>query len=205
MQRVRPLDRHPPTHKRTSPGAALDDLKFIRETMERSQAFTALPGRGGVLIGVTAFVAAWVASRQTQDATWIMVWMTEALVAASIGLISLARKANRSGLSLSRGPGRRFLLGMGPALLTGLMLTISLHSAGNFDVIPGMWLLLYGAAIIAAGTFSVPAVPLMGACFMALGMVATLGPEAWYNECMALGFGGLHLGFGLLIARRYGG
>ena len=205
MQRVRPTDRHPPSHRRTSSGAALDDLKFIRETMERSQAFTALPGRGGVLIGATALIASIVASRQTQDAAWIMVWIIEAMVAACIALISLAKKAHNSGLSLSRGPGRRFLLSMGPAIFAGFLLTASLHGAGHFDSIPGMWLLLYGAAIIAAGTFSVPAVPTMGACFMALGMVATFGPEVWFNECMALGFGGLHIGFGILIARRYGG
>lgn len=173
--------------------------------MEKSQAFTALPGRGGIAIGLTAVVAAWVASQQTEDAAWIMVWMIEALLAGSIALFSLAQKARRSGLSLARGPGRRFLLGMGPAVLTGVLMTVSLHGAGQFDLIPGAWLLLYGAAIIAAGTFSVPAVPLMGACFMVLGTVATLGPEAWFNECMALGFGGLHIGFGWLIARKYGG
>jgi hypothetical protein len=205
MQRARPQDRHPPQHKRSSPGAALDDLKFIRETMERSQAFTALPGWGGVAIGITAVVAAWIASVQTEDSAWIMAWIVEAMVAASIAVISLTKKAHRSGLSLSRGPGRRFLLGMGPAMFAGFLLTISLHGAGHFDAIPGMWLLLYGAAVIAAGTFSVPAVPIMGACFMALGMVASFGPEVWFNECMVCGFGGLHIGFGFLIARRYGG
>ncbi len=170
--------------------------------MERSGSFTAIPGRGLMVIGGSAIVAAVLASGRADDVSWLMVWFAEAVFAVVVGLVCLKRKA---GDSLARGPGRRFLLGLGPAVLAGAVLTPALFQAGLFDLIPGSWLLLYGAAVVAAGMFSVPAIPVMGMGFMLLGAAATFSPAAWLNEYMALGFGGLHLVFGFLIARRYGG
>ena len=71
--------------------------------------------------------------------------------------------------------------------------------------LPGCWLLLYGAAAATGGAFSVRIVPILGLCFMALGVVAFAVPAAWGHWFMAAGFGGLHIGFGLVIARKYGG
>lgn len=184
---------------------AMDNLRFIRETMERAASFTAVPGWGGVAIGVTALVTAGVAARQPWPLGWGQAWLFEAVVAGVIGFATLLRKARRSDTSLFRGPGRRFTLGFLPAVLVGGVLTLALWQAGDFPVIPGLWLLLYGVAVLSAGAFSVRIVPLLGLCFVAMGICALFTPAAWRDFWMAAGFGGLHVVFGLIIAWRHGG
>ena len=173
--------------------------------MERAGSFTAVPGWGGVAVGATALAAAWFATRQTSDAAWLALWLGEAVLAATLGSIATVRKARAGGLSLLRGAGRKFLFGLGPPILAGGVLTLALVRLGATHALPGTWLLMYGVGTVAAGTFSVRVVPIMGLCFMLLGMATLLAPPAWGNACMALGFGGLHVVFGILIARRYGG
>lgn len=204
MQRTHRILRHPPG-SRAIDRAAMENLRYIRETMDRSRPFTGVPGWGGVAMGATALIAAWIASHQTSEVVWMGVWFAEAVVALSLGAAAMVLKARRFRVSLLRGPGRRFLLGLGPSILTGAILTVALYQAGDLELLPGMWLLLYGAGVVTAGASSVRVVPLMGLCFMMLGAAACFTPAAWFNECMALGFGGLHVVFGFLIARRYGG
>jgi hypothetical protein len=182
-----------------------DDLRFIRDTMERSSAFTAVSGWGHVLLGLTAVSAAWLATRQLSPFAWLRVWLAEGLVGVSIGLLSCAWKANRRGLPLFSGPARKVALGFAPPLVAGAFLTFLLVRAGQSSALPATWLLLYGAGTITGGAFSVAIVPVMGVCFMLLGGLATLAPAAWGNWFLAAGFGGLHIAFGFLIARRHGG
>jgi hypothetical protein len=184
---------------------AMDNLRFIRETMERAGSFTVVSGWGQVAVGVTALIAALVASFESDVNRWIGIWSLEAIVAVGIGGLTVARKAYAAGLPLRSGPGRKLALSMAPSLLTGAMLTAALFEAGLLSPLPGMWLLLYGTGVIAAGVFSVRIVPVMGLTFMLLGTFTLLAPDSWGNALMGLGFGGLHILFGLLIAWRYGG
>ncbi len=184
---------------------AMDNLQFIRETMERAGSFTAVPGWGAVAVGLTAVAAAAVAGAQPSLERWLVVWLVEGAVAIVVGAWTLRRKAARAGVPLLSGPGRRFALNLVPALLVGALLTLVLYRGGLAQAIPGVWLLLYGTGVLAAGTFSIPAVPVLGLCFMALGAAALFTPAAWNDWLMAGGFGGLHLLFGTIIARRYGG
>ena len=182
-----------------------DDLRFIRDTMERSSAFTAVSGWGAVLLGCSALAAAALAARQLTPFGWLRIWLAEGLLAVAIGLLACTWKANRRGLPLFSGPARKVALGLAPPLVAGAFLTFLLFRAGLVSALPATWLLLYGAGIITGGAFSVPIVPVMGVSFMLLGGLAVLGPSAWGNWFLASGFGGLHIIFGFLIARRHGG
>ena len=184
---------------------AMDNLRFIRDTMERAGSFTAVPGWGQVAIGMTAFAAAWLAAQQPTPLAWLVVWLAEGLLGLAIGALTLARKARAVNSSLLTGPGRRFGLSFLPPMVVGGLLTFALYFAGMQRLIPATWLLLYGTGIITGGAFSVRIVPVMGMAFLALGTAALLAPAAWGDWLLAAGFGGLHIAFGIAIARRYGG
>jgi hypothetical protein len=184
---------------------AADHLRYIRETMERAAEFTAVPGWGGVTMGLTALAAAALASRQSSPRGWVAVWLAEAFVAVAIAAPAAATKARRANSSLFSGPGRKFVLSFAPPIVVGGLLTLALLQAGAFGMLPAVWLLLYGTAIVTGGAFSVRAVPIMGLCLMGLGAVALVAPQSWGNLFMAAGFGVVHIAFGVWIALRYGG
>ncbi len=184
---------------------ALDNLRYIRQTMERAASFTAVPGWGLAVVGATALGAALLAARQPTPELWLATWLGEAVVALAIGGTAMVRKAFAVHDPLLSGPGRRFGLSFLPPMVVGGLLTAALWRAGLWHALPGTWLLLYGAGFVTGGAFSVRIVPVMGLCFMVVGSVALLGPAAWGNWWMAAGFGGLHLAFGAIIARRHGG
>lgn len=185
---------------------AMDNLRFIRETMERASAFTGISGWGQVAIGVTALVAAPLSAQQiTFSKSWLMVWVGEAVVSLLIAGWSIDRKARAAQMPLLAGPGRKVAFSLSPPLLVGGLLTVVLYRAGLTNAIPGVWLLLYGTGVVTGGMFSVTIVPIMGICFMTLGAAALFMPPAFANWLLAAGFGGLHIVFGIVIARRYGG
>ncbi len=184
---------------------ALNDLRYIRQTMESAASFTAVPGWGGVAVGATALAAAALAASRDSSQAWLAVWLGEAALAAVVGIWAMVHKARAVGVSLRRGSGRKFLFGLCPPLVAGGCLTLALMRSGDTAAMPGTWLLLYGVATLTAGTFSVRVIPVMGLCFMLLGATALLTPAAWGDALMALGFGGLHVVFGVWIARRHGG
>ena len=197
--------------RRARPGAraldarAAENLRFIRETMERSASFTAVPGIGGMAMGASAVAAAWIASRQATSDAWLSTWLVEALAAVLIGALTVNQKARAAGQPLLTGAGRKFALSLSPPLVAGALLTVPLYQSGHISVLPGLWLLLYGAGIVTAGAFSVRVVPVMGLCLMAVGAVALFLPRAWADVSMAAGFGGVQILFGAFIARRFGG
>jgi branched-subunit amino acid transport protein len=183
---------------------ARENLSFIRNTMERATAFTGVPGWGGVWMGATALVAAGIAREASSTRGWLGVWLAEGVLAFLIGAWSLGRKSRRLQGSVLARPARQFLLSFAPPVLVGALLTAVLFGAGHAELLPGVWLLLYGAGVVTGGAFSVRAVPLMGLLLMGVGAVALFWP-AWGNLAMAAGFGLVQVGFGWYIARRHGG
>ncbi len=183
---------------------AMDNLRFIRKTMENAGSFTAVPGWGLAGMGVVGAAAA-VLSLGTAPEYWLRIWLLAAVGAIAIGGITMAKKARAASDSLLRGPGRKFALSLSPPMVAGAVLTGVLYRADLTDPIMGLWLLLYGVGVTTAGAFSIRIVPVMGMSFMLVGMAALFTPAGWGNVWAGIGFGGLHLVAGLLIARRYGG
>jgi hypothetical protein len=205
MATVTPLHRPDPDPPIELQDRALDNLQYIRRTMESSGQFTAVSGVGGLALGAIGIVAAVVGMRQATPGAWIVTWLAAATVGIPACGWAVFRKARAAGVPIFQGPGRKFVLGLAPALGAGMVLTLVLWQEGLSGLLPGTWLLLYGVGVVTAGTFSVRVIPLLGLSFMVLGVVALLAPVTWGNTLLGLGFGGLHLGFGALIARRYGG
>jgi hypothetical protein len=204
MERMRLVQQDqsepPALHER-----AMDNLRYIRETMERATAFTAISGWGEVAIGATALLASVIAARQATITMWLAVWVVEGTISLLIAGWSMDRKARKVQMPLVTGPGRKAVFSLSPPMIAGGLLTIVLYRAGLTNAIPGVWLLLYGTGVITGGMFSVGVVPIMGICFMALGAAALFAPPEFANWFMAAGFGVLHIVFGVIIARKYGG
>jgi hypothetical protein len=185
---------------------AMDDIRYIRDAMSRATEFTAVPGWGGVVMGLTAIVTAVVSGPPDGSRRWLVIWLAEGGVATAIALMTMTVKARRIGAPLSSAaPAHRFALAYMPPLVAGAVLTAAFAALGQTPRLPGCWLLLYGTAAATGGAFSVRVVPLMGIGFMALGAIAFAVPAEWGHWLMAAGFGGLHMVFGCVIARKYGG
>ncbi len=186
-------------------GRAMDNLQFIRETMERSTHFTAVPGYGGIFMGLTAIAASVVANNQAHVKDWLIVWIAEAVLAFAIGLFAMWQKSKIANMPLNSAPAKKFAKSFLPPLICGVVLTFGLWRFGFFEPMIPAWLLLYGAAVICGGAFSVRVIPVMGWCFVALGAIAFLLPAGYGNSVMGFGFGILHIVFGFIIARKFGG
>ncbi len=184
---------------------AMDNLRYIRGMMERAATFTAVSGWGQIVIGVTAIGAALIASRQTLPLAWAATWLAEAGIAGGISVASMTLKAHAANMPMISGPMRKLILILSPPIIVGAVLTAVLAQRGSFELLPGVWMLLYGAAVVSAGTYSVRSVPVMGAAFMLSGAITLVSPHAWATGLMIAAFGGLHILFGAWIAWRHGG
>ncbi len=184
---------------------AIDNLQFIRETMERSAVFTSVPGYGGTLMGATAIAAAYFANSQPNLKDWLTIWLVEAALAFAIGILAMWQKSKIGNVSLVSAPAKKFAMSFAPPLICGVFITLGLWRYGHFEAMIPVWILCYGAAIVCGGTFSVKIVPILGWCFIALGAVAFFLPAGFGNLMMALTFGILHIVFGIIIARKFGG
>src|SRR5579884_3107053 len=152
MASVQPLRKSKPV---PIDARARDNLRYIRETMERAGSFTAVPGWGGVAMGATALAAAGIASHAASRGAWLACWLIEGAVAIALGVLAMERKARAAGLPLWSAPVRKFVFSFFPPLIAGAALTVVLWQTGAFPAIPGLWLMLYGAGVTAGGAFSV--------------------------------------------------
>jgi hypothetical protein len=183
---------------------ALGTLNYIRASIEAAGSF-AVPGSAGVAMGAAGVLATMVASIPQVAPHWLPVWLLAAMVAACSGVILVARQPAR-GSTLYSGPARKFVLSLCPALLAGAVLTVVLYQSAHIQLIPGMWLLLYGCAVLSASMMStasiVPLIATMGGLFIVLALVAFRVPPGWHNFVLGVGFGALHLAFGVAIGRK---
>lgn len=204
MAMISPLPPTPPEPPALG-SRAEENLRFIRDTMERAATFTAVSGWAEIGIGLLALGASVLAARQTGVESWLAVWIVTAAISLAVGAWAISRKARAAGLRVLAAPVRLRAVSFAVPVVAAALLTLVLYRADAAEVIPGMWLLLYGAALITGGMLSVRVLPVMGLCFMAMGTAALATPVSWDTWWMAAGFGGLHILFGAVIVRRHGG
>ncbi len=184
---------------------AQENLRFIREAMEGASSFTAVSGWGLVAIGLLGCLGFVVSRPFEGTATWVFLWLWIAALAVMTGAVSIVLKARRRKTNLFSAAARKFLLNLAPPLVAALLLTMVLLRIGEIPILSGLWLLLYGAGVLTGGSASVRSVPVMGLCFFVMGAAALIVPTAVTPWLVLAGFGGLHIGFGLYIARRHHG
>jgi hypothetical protein len=184
---------------------AAESLAYIRHTMARSASFTAVPGWGGMGMGVVGVAAGIIGARLSDDMTWLALWLGAAAVSVPIGFVAMIAKAHRHAVPLWSPAGRRFAQAFLPALLAAAILTVLLVREGHVELLPPTWLLLYGAGVMAGAASSVPVLSVIGIAFIVCGAGAALTAPAWGNLWLGTGFGALHIVFGFVIARKHGG
>ena len=180
---------------------AVATLRYIRASMDAA-ASVAVPGSAGIAMGSIGVLATVVSSTSGLRDYWIGVWLIAAAIGGGVGFVLMTRPASLRGLSLYGTPLRKFALGLFPALIGGAAMTAVHWSNGNTHAIPGTWLLFYGCALISASVSATRMIAFMGACFVALGLVALLAPDRLQMLLLGAGFGGLHVLFGVLIGRK---
>jgi len=184
---------------------AIENLEYIRGTMERSTEFTAVPGYGGALMGLTAIGTAVIASMQASVQLRLVTWLTDALLAFMIGVLAVWQKSRAADTPFDSLPARKFALGFAPPVIAAVILTGALVLQGSYGFLPAVWITCYGAAVVTGGAFSVRPVQVMGWTFLAAGAVTAFLPQNLGNVMMGVCFGAVHLAFGILIGRKYGG
>jgi hypothetical protein len=202
---VRPLRPAPQPESPALHARAMDNLAFIRNTMEAAGSFTAVSGWGMVAVGILAIAVATVAGMQSSEIASLQIWLASAVLSPLIMLWAIVHKARNAKMPLLSGPARKFVLSFSPPMVVGALLTLVLYRQGLVEIIPGVWLLLYGTAVVAGGAFSVQIVPVMGLCFMVAGVIALFTPVAWNDWIMCSAFGCMNILFVIPIARRHGG
>lgn len=159
----------------------------------------------GIVMGIIGILAAILVSLPRWAPHWLGIWLLAAAVALLLGGALVARQIAKRGHTRYLGPARKFLLCLCPALLAGAVLTWVLSTAGMTSVIPGMWLLLYGCAVLSASTATITGIArligIMGALFVVLGSMTFALPAVTHTLMLGLGFGAMHIVFGILIGR----
>jgi hypothetical protein len=184
---------------------AINNIQFIRDTMERASSFTAVPGWGMVAMGTSAFVAAYIASTRSSLNEWLLIWLVDAFIAIIIGSVAMVYKSYKADDTLFSKAGWRFILNLFVPIVAGIPITMVFYQQDLIHYLPGLWLLLYGTGVVTGGAFSVRVIPIMGFCYIVIGTYTLFASPAWGNYLLAIGFGGIHIIFGLIVARRHGG
>lgn len=201
-------------------GASLDEardhLRVIRQTMERSTQYSTLSGWSGILIGIVAIVGVYltrsmlggqpVAIQTVRDAAprLGLLWATALVLSVAIEFLYNKRRATRVGKRVVSRLGAHILLAALPAFLACGVLTAFFYEHNLLPYILGIWMLCYGLAICAVGLFSARPVTYLGSAFVVSGAITMLAPLTIHLYMMALTFGGFHIIYGIVMARRHG-
>ena len=148
-------------------------------------------------MGAVGVVAGLVAGRTPEPRAWVLVWLAAAGLAVPIGVAAMVQRARAASVDLAAGVARRFVLSLATPVAAGVILSAALLQRESYDLLPTVWLSLYGTGAVVAGVFSIRVVTVLGLSFMGLGAAAAFAPWWLATVLVAVGFGGLHLVTGL--------
>jgi hypothetical protein len=194
---------------------AYENLRLIREMMERSTKHSSLSGVSGLLVGtwaiagvlLTRFVAYGNTTLQLKPGhLFILAAIWTAVLAASVATdyIMNKRVAATVGKHVFSSLGARIVQSAAPGFTAGLVLTLYLLALGQISHVWGYWMICYGLAICAVGLFSVKPVSFLGWSFVLAGGVALFLPPISGLWMMAVTFGGFHICYGLFTGASRG-
>jgi len=203
--------------------SSADELKTIRKFMEESTKFLSLSGLSGVFPGIFAIAGAFIAwllildkgnftyemyNSLPREATAALRWKM-ILDALSVLLLSLTaafyfsfRRANKSGISFWTPASKRLLHNLFIPLITGGIFALILMIQNDIQLIIPVFLVFYGLALINAGKFTYNEVFYLGIFEIITGLISAFFPAQGLIFWI-LGFGILHIAYGLLVYRRY--
>ena len=191
----------------SSPREAHETLRRIRELMERPNQHSTFSGLSGVLAGVASVVGTVLTAKlssQTDHSTQLGIWSLVVVIALIGDLLLTKRRAVLVGKRILSRLGKQMLIAATPGLGTGVLLTYYFWKKGLLADIYPFWMLCYGVAVCAVGLFSRREVILLGAAFLFLGGVSLLIAPQFGLPMMAITFGGLHIGYGVIMSRKDG-
>jgi hypothetical protein len=197
---------------------AQENLRVIRELMERSTKYSTFSGLSGVLAGLVSIAGCLVQHfyvltlpTQAQPAAFIVNWSIVVALAIGIDFMLTKRRAPLVGKTINSRLGRQMVTASIPALGFGALLTLAfVHKGLMHDVYP-YWMLAYGCAVSAVGLFSQKEVQRLGWAFLAAGALTLLAqvfttiPVAGGSLgliMIAVSFGGFHIVYGITMSRR---
>jgi hypothetical protein len=166
---------------------------------------SAVSGTGLMLNAMIAVAAMAIAADIDPLRERLIVWIGAAFVAPVVCGLATRRKALRNQLLLIGDRGRRFLFCLAPVLAVGGVMTLALWRTPEIVLLPGLWTMLYGCGVLAAGAYAVAPIVQMGACFVVLGLFIHAVPAEASNMLLGLSFGGLNFYYGFQVYRHHGG
>lgn len=189
-----------------SPAEAAEALGAIRQYMDRSTKSAHYTAVSGFIAGAATLVGcAVLLARNGLDVPplveFAVVWSAVALVALVGVLWSTLRKARARDEEVLNTPTRMVLGALCPAGFSLLALTVALGAHGRVDLLPGVWLLFYGTGLFSAALFARREFQKIGVTALVLGAAALACPPGWGTLFMGVGFGALHLAYGVTAWR----
>ena len=190
--------------------AAQENLRIIRNLMERSTRYSTFSGLSGVLAGTASIVGCLVTRALTtrggveDNGAFLLTWSLVIVFAIGADYLLMKRRAKRVGKTIVSQLGKQMLLASAPGLGTGALLTLFLLQHGLMVHVYPVWMLCYGSAVAAVGLFSQREVSSLGAAFVLAGAATLFLPVAFGLPAMGLVFGGFHIVYGLIMSRKDG-
>lgn len=192
-----------------TPYEAAQNLESIRILMERTGRYSNFSAVSAATAGTLAIAAAAVCrwreiSFDVPHPWWklIALWAAVFAVAFLQNLFWTWVHARRRGERVWTHLTRAMTMAVLPGFFTGGVLTGFAIVERRLDMLPGIWMLMYGTAVLGAALFAGRNLKIFGALFLLMGAF-TIHWRQYGVEMMAASFGLLHLGLGLLIAWKF--